>query len=60
MLSLPSSQLSAEMLELTQKDLRRMKFLFDDIDIDESNEIDCAEFFEMLGEKRSGGPPRIV
>jgi hypothetical protein len=41
LLSLPSSQLSATMLELTQKDLRRMKWQFNDIDVDESNEIDC-------------------
>lgn len=40
-LSLPSCQLSATMLELSQKDLRRMKWQFDDIDVDESNEIDC-------------------
>ena len=40
-------------LGLTQKDLKKLRNKFDDIDIDGSGNIDTEEFFEACGEARS-------
>jgi hypothetical protein len=40
-------------LDLSQKDLRRLKNNFELIDLDGSGEIDYDEFFEMVGDKRT-------
>lgn len=40
-------------LGLTQKDLKKLRGKFDDIDIDGSGNIDTEEFFEACGEARS-------
>ena len=41
------------LVTVTEKDIRRLKFHFDDIDIDGSKEIDLYEFFEFVKETRS-------
>eukprot|EP00947_MAST-08B_sp_MAST-8B-sp1_P006053 g6053.t1 len=52
-MTIPTAQQAVELLDLSQRDLRRLKYLFDDIDADQTNEIDYQEFFELFGEKRS-------
>jgi Ca2+-binding EF-hand superfamily protein len=52
-LSDPRAIEAAQMLDLTQKHLRLLKFSFDYIDLDGSGNIDASEFLESLGEQRS-------
>jgi len=44
---------AVDILGLNGTDLRRLKFHFDDIDMDGSGEIDYDEFFDFVHEKRS-------
>ncbi len=44
---------AADILGLSDRDIRRLRFHFDDIDIDGSGEIDYHEFFQFVDEPRS-------
>lgn len=40
-------------LMITEEEVRRMKSVFDDVDLDGAGEMDFDEFMEMIGEKRT-------
>jgi Ca2+-binding EF-hand superfamily protein len=55
----PKALETADMLDLTQSHLRKMRYKFDEIDIDGSGSIDAEEFFETLDMARSPFTDRL-